>query len=413
MNIKRILTIIFSLALAGLLPGANALETKNILTVNDFFGGFEGASVINPKQLGTNYFSLETQSSKTFGEQGRLGTWVCAGIKLSKVQINDGDVVRIVVPDGNKSAVLRAVYSFDRKSWNFVKTQRTSFDFDVPLETGRKAVYFATFMPYFHSQMLASNRAFARSKYARLSSIGKSVRGRDIPSVTISDWQVPDSQKKRAFILGGTHGAETASIYGVEGMMKFLLTEDPLAHEMRQKVVWKFIPIHNVDAAAEGLDRRNAGGINLYFDWGFHAEESKRLERYKGDPSISNSDFSQPETRAAYKAIMAFSPHVFLDVHSWHFKGDGFWGPDPAFTSGKIKELKNSIAKYYKVKQWDHEGLLIASAPTVARTLNIAATLPEFALSFDSDGNLKTPDSMRKQGVDVLQGSYEYLKGIP
>jgi Zinc carboxypeptidase len=412
-NVKRILTFIFSLTLVSLQAGASPLETQNLLTVNDFFGGFEGASVINPKQLGTNYFSLETQSAKTFGQQGRLGTWVCAGIKLSKVQVNEGDVVRIVVPDGNKSAALRAVYSFDRKSWNFVKTQRTSFDFDVPLEKGRKAVYFATFTPYFLSQMIESNKAFAKSKYVRVSSIGKSVKGREIPMVTISDWQVPDSQKKKAFILGGTHGAETASIYGVEGMMKFLLTEDPLAQEMRQKVVWKFIPIHNVDAAAEGLDRRNAGGINLYFDWGFHAEESKRLERYKDDPSIGTSDFSQPETRAAYKEIMAFNPHVFLDVHSWHFKGDGFWGPDPAFTSGKIKELKSSIAKYYDVKRWDHEGLLIASAPTVAKTLNIAATLPEFALSFDWEGNLKTPESMRKQGVDVLKGSYEYLKSLP
>jgi hypothetical protein len=176
--------------------------------------------------------------------------------------------------------------------------------------------------------------------------------------------------------------------------------------------VWKFVPIHNVDAAAEGLDRRNAGGINLYFDWGFHAEEAKRLEKYKGDPSIGSGDFSQPETRAAYKSIIDFRPNVFLDVHSWHFKGDGFWGPDPAFTSNEIKDLKNNIAKYYKVARWDHEGLLVASAPTIARTLNIATTLPEFALSFDSDGNLKNPDSMRQQGVDVLRGTFECLKSL-
>ena len=409
---KRVLAIILNSALAGLLISANAHGTKT-LTVSDFFGGFEGASLINPKQLGPNYFSLETQSAETFGPQGRLGTWVCAGINLDKVQIKDGDIVRIVVPNGNKSAVLRAVYSYDHKNWKFVTTQRAAFDFDVPLEKERKVVYFATFTPYFHSQMLESNKALGKSKYVRLSSIGKSVRGRDIPLVTITDRRVPDSGKKRAFIIGGTHGAETASIYGVEGMMRFLLTEDPLAQEMRRKVVWKFVPIHNVDAAAEGLDRRNAGGVNLYFDWGFHAEEAKRLEKYKGDPSISSVDFSQPETRAAYKSIVDFRPNVFLDVHSWHFKGDGFWGPDPAFTSNEIKDLKNDIAKYYKVARWDHEGLLVASAPTIARTLNIATTLPEFALSFDRDGNLKNPDFMRQQGVDVLRGTFDYLKSLP
>jgi hypothetical protein len=409
---KRVLVVILVSALAGLLINANAHGPKS-LTVSDLFGGFEGASLINPKQLGPNYFSLQTQSADVFGPQGRLGTWVCAGIKLDKVQIKDGDVVRIVVPDGNKSAVLRAVYSFDHKNWKFVTTQRAAFDFDVPLEKGRKVVYFATFTPYFHSQMVDSNKVLAKSNYVRLTGIGKSVRGRDIPLVTITDRSVPDSGKKRAFIIGGTHGAETASICGVEGMMRFLVTDDPLAQEMRRKVVWKFVPIHNVDAAAEGLDRRNAGGINLYFDWGFHAEEAKRLERYKGDPSISSIDFSQPETRAAYKSIVDFRPNVFLDVHSWHFKGDGFWGPDPAFTSNEIKELKNDIAKYYKVARWDREGLMVASAPTIAKTLNIATTLPEFALSFDADGNLKTPDFMRQQGVDVLRGTFDYLKSLP
>jgi hypothetical protein len=81
--------------------------------------------------------------------------------------------------------------------------------------------------------------------------------------------------------------------------------------------------------------------------------------------------------------------------------------------SSKIKELKNSIAKYYDVKRWDHEGLLIASRPTIAKLLDIATTLPEFALSFDSAGNLKNPVSMRQQGVDVLQGTFECLKSLP
>lgn len=409
---SRILRLCGLLVLSLGIVGAKTSDTRETVSVSDFFGGFEGASLVNPKQVGPNHFSLETQSIKLFGGQGRLGTWVCAGIRLDHLKVNDGDSVRIVVPDGNKSAVLRAVYSFDRRDWQFVKMQRTSFDFDVPIEKGRKAVYFATFIPYFHSQMVEHNRLLARSKYVRFSAIGKSIHGRSIPLATITDWQVPESKKKRAFILGGTHGAETASIYGVEGMMRFLTMEDPLAQEMRRKVVWKFIPIHNVDAAAEGLDRRSAGGINLYFDWGFHAEETAKLAKFKDDPSISTTDFSQPETRAAYDAIIKFKPQVFLDVHSWHFSGDGFWGPDPAASSVPIDALKKSIAKYFKIQRWDHEAYRVASAPTIATKLGIAATLPEFALSFDSDKTQKTTASLRRQGVEVLRGTFEYLEGL-
>jgi len=409
--IGRIFIVLFAL-----IASATTIPQTRALTVSDFFGDFEGASLVNPKQLGPNHFALETQSVEKYGGQGRLGVWVCAGIRLDKATVTTGDVVRIVVPDGNKSAKLRAVYSYDRKNWQMVETQREPFDFDVPLRKGEKAVYFATYYPYFHSQMVEHNRKLTKSKYVKASVIGKSVHGRDIPLLTITDPQSPDTEKRRAFILGGTHGAETASIYGVEGMLDFLVSEDPLAAEMRRTVIWKIIPVHNIDAAAEGLDRRNAGGINLYFDWGNHAEMEPKLATnaaLKDDPSISRKDFSQPETRAAYDAILAFQPQVFLDVHSWHFAGDGYWGPDPATTSPEIEALKQSIAKYFKIKQWDKEGWIIASAPTIARQLKIATTLPEFALSFDAENKLKTPDSMRLQGTQILRGTYEYLKSLP
>src|SRR5262245_31096916 len=284
----RYLIIICTLATVVSFP------QKRTISVNDFFGDFEGASLVNPKQLGPNHFALETQSAEKYGGQGRLGVWVCAGIRLNQASIQKGDVVRIVVPDGNKSAKLRAVFSYDRRNWQPVETQRAPFDFDVPLRSGQKAVYFATFYPYFHSQMVEHNRKLAKSQFAKASVIGKSVHRRDIPLLTITDPKTPDSQKRRVFILGGTHGAETASIYGVEGMLDFLVSEESMAQEMRRAAIWKIIPVHNVDAAAEGLDRRNAGGINLYFDWGHHDEAAPKLaanQALKDDPSISRQDF--------------------------------------------------------------------------------------------------------------------------
>ena len=200
-------------------------------------------------------------------------------------------------------------------------------------------------------------------------------------------------------------------------MLDLLVSDDPLAREMRRSVVWKIVPILNVDAASEGLDRRNAGGVNLYMDWqGHHGPTMEPAS--KGSPpvvdrSIPSTDFTQSETRAALRALTDFQPQVFVDVHSWHFAGDGFWGPDPAAKSTATDALKNSIAKYFKVQRWDHEVLPFTSAPTAIRNLNIAATLPEFALSFDSDNRLKEPDSMRRQGTEVLRGTYEYLRNLP
>src|SRR5262245_36850111 len=180
--------------LALLIPAAVSAQVRGI-SVRDFFGDFEGASLVNPQQIERNSFSLEAKSNQTYGNQGSLMTWVCAGIRIPPGQAGQGEVVRISVPNGNKIAALHAVYSYDRVTWRPVPARRRSFDFDVPLDPGQKAVYFATFYPYTLSQMLTHNRRIARSRYAKLGQIGKSVHGRDIPVLTITDPRVPETAK--------------------------------------------------------------------------------------------------------------------------------------------------------------------------------------------------------------------------
>ena len=81
--ILRIFMLLIALSASATIP-----QTKP-LTVSDFFGDFEGASLVNPKQLGPNHFALETQSAEKYGGQGRLGVWVCAGIRLNKATVSD------------------------------------------------------------------------------------------------------------------------------------------------------------------------------------------------------------------------------------------------------------------------------------------------------------------------------------
>lgn len=166
------------------------------------------------------------------------------------------------------------------------------------------------------------------------------------------------------------------------------------------------------DATAESWCGRFSGGSGCRINRSLRklVEKVKNSPEPPSDPSTSTTDYSQPETSSAIEAIRAFRPQVFLDVHSWHFGGDGYWGPDPAAESAPITDLKNTIAKYFKIQHWNHEQYPMASAATIAREWHIAATLAEFALCFDSEKRLKTPESMRAQGVQILRGAYEYLK---
>src|SRR5262245_42915707 len=151
-------------------------------------------------------------------------------------------MVPLVLATGVEISI-RAVTSIDRKTWKPVTTQRSSFDFDVPLPAGASAVYFATFYPYTYSQFQQHNRPMVLTKYATTRLLGKTVHGREIRMFAITDPQVPSSTKRRAFLIGGTHGAENASMYGVEGMLDFLVSEDSLAREMRRQVIWEIVPV--------------------------------------------------------------------------------------------------------------------------------------------------------------------------
>ncbi|MGD0011166.1 MAG: hypothetical protein ABSE93_21830 [Terriglobia bacterium] len=65
-------------------------------------------------------------------------------------------------------------------------------------------------------------------------------RGKNDEHYWVENWdqeKFPHGLKRRAFLIGGTHGAETASLYGVEGMLDFLISQDTLAQEMRGSVV--------------------------------------------------------------------------------------------------------------------------------------------------------------------------------
>jgi len=122
-----------------------------------------------------------------------------------------------------------------------------------------------------------------------LSSLGKSVQGRDLWMVTIG------TGPKSIFYLCRQHGHEPAS---TEGALAFLTTlvkadnDTPLAKSLANVTVY-IVPMANPDGA-EAFRRHNAHGSDLNRDW---------LKR------------TQPETRALYAALLRLHPDLVTDQH--------------------------------------------------------------------------------------------------
>lgn len=146
------------------------------------------------------------------------------------------------------------------------------------------------------SRLASLEQADAASGRSRLqvTTIGKSVKGKDIPLVTVSSPDVPSGETKRIFVICRQHGDEPAS---TEAMLKLIgdlvLADDEGTADLLSKVSFFIVPMMNPDGADRSA-RRNASGVDLNRDW---------------------LALSQPETLYVHAAVQQAAPHVIIDQH--------------------------------------------------------------------------------------------------
>ncbi len=131
----------------------------------------------------------------------------------------------------------------------------------------------------------------AMSEEWEVSSIGSSVRGRDLTMLTRAVAQ----PTHRVLVVGGIHGNEPVSPPTVRGLV---------AAEIPDGIEVLLVPEANPDGVAAGV-RCNANGVDLNrnFPWGWRAET--------GGPG----PLSEPETAALAALIEAVTPDVVVWVH--------------------------------------------------------------------------------------------------
>ena len=69
--------------------------------------------------------------------------------------------------------------------------------------------------------------------------------------------------KKVVFLSARVHPGEVPASHVMNGMLKFLCSDDPRAAQLRSMFVFKLVPIINVDGVSRGFYRSNTNGINL------------------------------------------------------------------------------------------------------------------------------------------------------
>src|SRR5437016_3894173 len=133
--------------------------------------------------------------------------------------------------------------------------------------------------------------------------IGKTVHNRGIELLTITDPSVPDTGKKVIWLMARQHAWETGTSLVADGAVRFLLSKDAEAARIRRSVVFKVIPLFDMDGAAEGTVRFNVNGYDNNRNWD------------TADPKL------MPEISSIRKALLAWVDsgqpiNLFLAMHN-------------------------------------------------------------------------------------------------
>lgn len=195
------------------------------------------------------------------GAKGRLLTFTMVGLRGEyNYHPTMGSIGKNTLP----------FYSSDGVNWIPVETG--SYDSSEPsltykIQTASDRVWIAYVPPYTVNNFRNLAAHIARIPDVKIEEIGRSVQGREIPLVTITDRSVPNREKKAIWLMFRQHAWEAGSSWTGEGAMRFVASSDPLARQIRRDSIVKVLPLCDPDGVANGTVRFNVYGYDLNRNW--------------------------------------------------------------------------------------------------------------------------------------------------
>ncbi len=143
------------------------------------------------------------------------------------------------------------------------KTPLVSFLFKF--DNDRDEYFFAFCYPYTYSmlQRFLSRVGYANLNYVKREVLCKSLMGKRVDLLTITDPEVPDDTKKVVLITARIHPGETPASFVCHGMLELLISSGALPRLLRKHVIFKVVPMLNPDGVFWGNYRSNGLGHDL------------------------------------------------------------------------------------------------------------------------------------------------------
>jgi hypothetical protein len=204
---------------------------------------------------------------------------------LFRIEAEPGaDLVLSLGPFGNiwngkpAGPVPEATISFvsdDGETWRVIKAEPDEpYRLKLRVHMNGPSLHVARLEPYTVSRLEQFMSHIVFSSTAAITSIGKTVDGRNLDLIVIGNVDAPH----RVFIRARAHAWEPGGNWAVEGLVRRLLRDDEQARKCLACYCLFIVPMANKDGVARGRTRFNAKGKDLNRNWDQPADPAEAPE---------------------------------------------------------------------------------------------------------------------------------------
>jgi len=242
------------------------------LMVSSIHTDFEGGSMGKIEKVTDTHFRLAVKGESDQDGRNRQANWYYFRVDGAPSQPLTLDIVNLPGEYNykpNQGAITKDTppfISYDGRVWEHV----TNFEYDpkepklsLHIQPRGKRFWIAHCPPYTNETLATLRNDIRRNPDFHEEVIGKTAGGRDLFLWTIAHGESKD--KKTIWLMFRQHSWESGSSWVGEGAVRTLLGAD--AKELRDRVIWKIVPLCDPDGVARGGVRFNVNGFDLNRNW--------------------------------------------------------------------------------------------------------------------------------------------------
>jgi hypothetical protein len=298
------------------------------LSVEDFtFEGPLGSQGTTIKKVGENHFKASLGAAPGHPDWNNRPQFTI--LRNAK-----GNALRLDVEfDGGTAYYFNEYafsYSYDGENWRPVHWQNgpkvdKQHDTLVFPVFEKDVVYVGHQVPMSYEKLVELVEGWAKSPYVTVNVIGKSLEGRNLYRLDVTDPKSDVPREKRwTHYFANQHPGEHNSQWRMVGMIDWMLSDE--AAGFRRRSICHFVPMMSPDAPSKGWYRVNAQGVDM--NRTYHVDGANK-ETQAHEAYIVQKDLEALMTSDA-------PPVTAWSIHTWGGKTDPRIIPGPEMNEGGL-----------------------------------------------------------------------------